>query len=321
MRYNHINALGRDASVLGFGCASLGSRIGARAGTRAVQLALDRGINWFDVAPPYGDGEAERHLGLALGKRRADAIICTKFGLARPRISAAKRLLRPLAQRALSLYPQLRSKISAARPHSARQPVEAAAVGRWLDESLHRLGTDYVDVFALHDPTAAELADDALFEALATLKRRGVIRAVSVAGSIEATELAHRYQRNMDFVQFADSPYVDGANRLAQIDDDGRLAWVSHGVFGSGTLDRFLNEPDEMQQRLGTLIRLPADGVHSTPSDLLLRYALSSNPRGVVITSMFDPEHLEANCLIANESPDLQLAPAVRRLIGGAPGK
>lgn len=99
MRTVRVAALGCDVPVLGFGRASLGSRISASKGERALAVAREHGVRWFDVAPPYGDGEAERLLGRFLhGGKRDEAIICTKFGLDRPRISFAKRLARPVAR-------------------------------------------------------------------------------------------------------------------------------------------------------------------------------------------------------------------------------
>src|SRR5262249_28655811 len=48
-----------EASALGFGCASLGSRVSASHGLSALARAHEAGINWFDIAPAYGAGEAE----------------------------------------------------------------------------------------------------------------------------------------------------------------------------------------------------------------------------------------------------------------------
>src|SRR5438105_10248388 len=83
--------LGREVSALGFGCASLGSRVSEAQGLRALGLAYERGVTWYDVAPPYGDGEAEGILGKFLAGRRERVAICTKFGIPRPVVSPAMR--------------------------------------------------------------------------------------------------------------------------------------------------------------------------------------------------------------------------------------
>src|SRR5580692_6033576 len=71
-------------SRLGLGCASLGSRIGASAGARALSAAHEAGVTWFDVAPPYGLGDAELLLGEFLRGRRHGVSVTTKVGIAPP---------------------------------------------------------------------------------------------------------------------------------------------------------------------------------------------------------------------------------------------
>ena len=62
-----------SASRIGFGCASLGSRIDSRSGLRALSDAFDRGVNWFDLAPSYGNGQAEAIFSQFLEGRRSVA--------------------------------------------------------------------------------------------------------------------------------------------------------------------------------------------------------------------------------------------------------
>jgi hypothetical protein len=59
VRLARVPRLDRDVSVVGLGCASLGSRISAADGRRAIDRAIDLGLTWFDVAPSCGDGHAE----------------------------------------------------------------------------------------------------------------------------------------------------------------------------------------------------------------------------------------------------------------------
>jgi len=84
---------------------------------RAVARALEAGVNYFDTAPQYGDGESERNLGRLLEKLRpADAVIGTKVRL----------------------------------PGSARGSI-SAGVSSSLEASLQRLGLEAVDIFYLHN--------------------------------------------------------------------------------------------------------------------------------------------------------------------------
>jgi aryl-alcohol dehydrogenase-like predicted oxidoreductase len=106
-------------SVVGLGCNNFGMRIDAAATDRVVAAALDSGINFFDTADIYGGTQSEEFLGRALGRRRREAIVATKFGMA------------------------VDDKRRGARPEYVR---------RAADDSLKRLGTDYIDLYQLHQP-------------------------------------------------------------------------------------------------------------------------------------------------------------------------
>ena len=101
------------------GCMNFGKRTPEREASRIVDLAIERGVRLFDTANAYGDGESERVLGRILGGRRGQVHIATKVGWWRQEGLGAER-------------------------------VRAA-----LDESLARLGTDYVDLYYLHVPDPA----------------------------------------------------------------------------------------------------------------------------------------------------------------------
>ena len=92
-----IRGTGIETSAIGFGCASLGSRVSRAAGLRALEDAFERGVTWFDVAPAYGSGQAETILGEFAARRRDRIGICTKVGMVAPRrnaiVTLAKRML------------------------------------------------------------------------------------------------------------------------------------------------------------------------------------------------------------------------------------
>jgi aryl-alcohol dehydrogenase-like predicted oxidoreductase len=71
-----------SASVVGLGCNNFGMRINFEQSAAVVDAALDEGITLFDTADIYGDTKSEEFLGRALGARRTDIIIGTKFGMA-----------------------------------------------------------------------------------------------------------------------------------------------------------------------------------------------------------------------------------------------
>ena len=72
-----------EVSLVGYGASPLGNVFGETdvgEGRRAVSLAIDFGINFFDVSPAYGDTLAETRLGQALHGRRDEVVLATKFG-------------------------------------------------------------------------------------------------------------------------------------------------------------------------------------------------------------------------------------------------
>lgn len=110
-----------SVSVVGLGCNNFGMTIDADATQTVVDAAIEAGINYFDTADLYGRGKSEEFLGAALGSRRDQVVIGTKFG--HPGAL-------PEGQRG-------------GDPAWIRQAVEA---------SLSRLNTDRIDHYQLHMP-------------------------------------------------------------------------------------------------------------------------------------------------------------------------
>lgn len=141
MEYRRMGESGLTVSVLGYGANNLG-RAGtmsedAKGAAAVVNAALDAGITYFDSANVYGKrtGLSEELLGKALGTRRDEAVIATKFGM------------------------RLKEDV----PHSARGS-RRYMLAR-LEDSLRRLGTDYIDLYYYHSPdplTPLEETVDAL---------------------------------------------------------------------------------------------------------------------------------------------------------------
>jgi aryl-alcohol dehydrogenase-like predicted oxidoreductase len=133
-----------EVSVVGLGCNNFGWRIDADASAAAVNAALDAGINFFDTADLYGAGASEEFLGRALGPRRSEVLIATKFGM------------------------QMDVERRGARPEYVRQAAE---------NSLRRLGTDRIDLYQLHQPDAQVPIAETL-GALDDLVRAGKVREI-----------------------------------------------------------------------------------------------------------------------------------------------
>jgi aryl-alcohol dehydrogenase-like predicted oxidoreductase len=133
-----------EVSVAGLGCNNFGMRIDEGASKRVVDAALDAGINHFDTADIYGKGRSEEFLGRALGSRRRDAVITTKVGMGVP---------------------------------EGEPSASEARVTRVCDESLGRLGTDYIDLYLLHQPDPTTPIAETL-SAFAKLVAAGKVREI-----------------------------------------------------------------------------------------------------------------------------------------------
>ena len=156
MEHRAFGKTGLRVSVLGFGCGNVGGlmiRGAAAEQERAVARAVELGIDYFDTAPSYGDGESERNLGRVLRVLGVPAHVGTKFRVDFPDLASLRDV--------------------------------PGAVARSLEASLHRLGMERVDLLQLHNLIARERRDgflgvrdvlDAVVPALERLREQGKIR-------------------------------------------------------------------------------------------------------------------------------------------------
>jgi len=295
MRTVYNSVLKRSVSAIGFGCASLGSRISPSEGVRSLGQAYDLGVNWFDVAPPYGDGQAEGILGSFLSGRRDQALICTKVGIARPEISTVKRLFRSPARWAVQAFPDLRKQISRARSVGARPQLEPATIRKSVEASLRLLRTDYVDVLALHEPSIEDATNPEVIETLANIRKKGQARAISIAGSVDAILAGRHASTIFEGAQFPNSPFSRNIDEIRKSDAAARFFFVTHSVF----------DP-EVSKRLAQSLNMKSDRprIERSPAQLLIDYALAKNPAGTVVLSMYSGQHIIENCMRASQEVD-----------------
>jgi hypothetical protein len=279
---------------LGFGCASLGSRISAEAGLRALHEAHERGVNWFDVAPAYGAGEAEAILSRFVKARRDRLLLTTKVGIAPPARLGAMRLLYAAGRPVIGALSGLRRafrKVSATR--NVHVPLTATLIEESICASLARLGTDHVDVYALHDPDPADVARDEVLRALEAVKARGQARLVAVAGKRAACEAAARVGAPYDLLQMSVADLAAGRAGFAAAGQH----LVAHSIFGVDGLKRRLDAALAADPAKAQALRAAGyDGPPAQASaDLLIDCAFALNPTGVVLASMFDARHRAHN--------------------------
>lgn len=313
MKLVFVEAIGRNVSSIGFGCASLGSRIGARQGIETLERAYEAGVSWYDVAPSYGDGMAETIWGEFASRKRDRVCVCTKVGMRPPKTSATMRLLKPLSRIAIAAVPGLKKYASRVRSTPFKVPLSAELIRSSVEESLVRLRTDYVDVLALHRPTAEELMREDIIRAVERVVQDGKARAISVAGNLEAGMTALDESLPYRFVQIANTPLEPNLAKL-QARAHRHRTFVTHGTFSG--LDRVvakLNARKEILVALGDL------GYRGSPTEIavafLADYAFATNSTGVTLVSMFKKEHLDSNLRrLKNDPTPERLNPIVAAL-------
>lgn len=285
-------------SGIGFGVASLGSRISPREGLEALDRAYDAGVRWFDVAPSYGDGQAEQLLGRFLRGKRDGVTICTKVGILPPRPSLPKRLLRPLLRTAISLAPGLRATVKRHRPAATKPPLVAERIGQSLDASLQRLGTDYVDLLALHEATPEEVVRDDILRALEDVLASGKAKTISIASFAPSIRAGLGASGLYGAVQIANNPYDNGLDQIANaLPPDRPVKQVTHSVYGaSGMIDQVTKA---IQSTPPVAQAFAEAGYTGAARDIaiayLLDFALAGNPDGTVLLSMFSRDHMARN--------------------------
>jgi D-threo-aldose 1-dehydrogenase len=213
---------------LGLGSAPLGGLFEAVTEDevhRVVDAAWSAGIRFFDTAPLYGHGLAEKRLGEVLRtKPRDEFVLATKVG----------RLLRADAP------PEPGQAYVGVPPVNPVFDFSYDGVMRSVDESLARLGLDRIDILHLHDPDDHyEEALRGAYRALDTLRSEGTIAAVG-AGMNQAEMLAS-FARDANFDCFLLAgryTLLDriGAKELLPLCVERGIAVVAGGVFNSGIL-------------------------------------------------------------------------------------
>lgn len=149
MEYRRLGTSGLQVSAVGLGCNNFGGRNTLEQTKTIVKKALDTGITLFDTADVYPpvpglQGKSEELLGKALGRRRQEAVIATKFGM-------------PMGEGPYG-------------KGGARRYIMSA-----VEASLKRLNTDYIDLYQIHQPDANTPVEETL-SALDALVQSGKVR-------------------------------------------------------------------------------------------------------------------------------------------------
>lgn len=301
MQKRNLGSSNLQVSVVGVGCMNFGPMCDQPTTTAVVNKAFELGINFFDVADIYGGkmGLSESMLGKALGSRRHEAIVATKFGA------------------------KLGSGGGAGEGRGS-----AAYIATAVEDSLRSLGTDYIDLYQHHFPDPATPLDETLraldklvsqgkvryigcsnysaaqvTEAMAIIKDAGLEPLVSaqnryslITRDIEA-ELVPACQRlGIGILPYfpLESGLLTGKYRQGQpLPPDSRFAkWRGGGAFASDARYRIIDQLDALAGRWGRSVL-----------DLSIGWLAAQPAVASVIAGVTRPDQLEQNAAAGNWQP------------------
>lgn len=183
-------------SELGLGCARIGGifQRDPAAFVRLLATARDQGINFFDTADMYSQGESESLLGRAFRRRRDQVIIASKVGYCLPTQRRIVARLKPFVRPVIRLLRINRDRLPSAVRGELAQNFSGVYIRKAVEASLRRLRTDYVDLLQLHSPPADVIERGDWAEALAALKRSGKVRYYGIScDTIAAAQAALKF--------------------------------------------------------------------------------------------------------------------------------
>jgi|HigsolmetaAR203D_1030402.scaffolds.fasta_scaffold06951_3 aryl-alcohol dehydrogenase-like predicted oxidoreductase len=226
-----------EVSAVGFGCWPIGGQFlldghpdgygeaDDSVSVRAIERALELGINFFDTADVYGTGHSEEVLGRALKGRRYEAVIATKFGFT---------------------YDE------ASRNVYTRIDVSPNYIALACERSLRRLGTDYIDLYQIHPGRIPEERIDSVIHSLEQLKKKGWIRAYG--WSTDDREMAETFARKSAVAAFQHPLNVLADSPMVEFCEQHGVTSINHMPLAMGLLSG----------KYGRSSKLPADDVRGS---------------------------------------------------------
>jgi len=318
-----------------FGTGRLGGtveRYDKREAVAILRAAKDAGINCFDTADIYGQGNSERLLAEAFRQYRDEVVYATKGGY----VLSAKALLlakiKPLVRRFLKARPAISKAAARARGGQMSKCFSREHLTRAVNASLSRLKTDFMDIYQLHSPDPVHLTDSDAFDTLAELKSCGKIRSYGVS-VLSWEDVPLCFGRGVSWIQVAAdlSTRTDQAEWCARAADE-QVMLVARQIFSAGLLLRDPAElgPVDCAGDDDALARLKAclEAVRriGDPAGVMLRYLMHHAPFGAFIFATTRLPNLRQNiaalgqpAFLPDEVSKLQgcFPPGARSLTGG----
>jgi aryl-alcohol dehydrogenase-like predicted oxidoreductase len=295
MDYRKLGETGLVVSEIGFGTWGIGGNAYGHVddieSRKALRVALETGINFFDTADLYGNGHSEELLGEVFSDCRDRVIIGTKGGML---------------------------------PHTTfdmPQDFSPQHIVRAIDESLQRLRTDYIDLYLLHSPSIEDLQHNKdVLQVLETGKSEGKIRSygISTRSPQDAIQAVDEFGFDVVEVNFnmidqraLDSGFFDRAKagNIGVIVRTpltfGYLTGKLHGDEQFESLDHRANWPKNQLERWAQAPQLFSFlyKKEHTPAQTALRFCLDFNVVSTVIPGMMNVNEVLENAAVSEMTP------------------
>ncbi|WP_426528003.1 aldo/keto reductase [Bradyrhizobium sp. McL0615] len=307
MRYRQFGKTGWRVSEIGFGGARIGGLLakdGGRASSlRTLEAACDAGINFYDTADMYSQGESEVLVGNAFRNKRDKVFIATKGGYCLPKRKRLIQLIKPFAKPIVRALGLRRSAVPAALSAPLSQDFSPGYLREAVEASLRRLQSDHIDLYQLHSPPREELTGSRLqdaLELLGRLKTEGKIREYGIAldsvyDAVHCLDMEGLASLQMPF-GLMDLQALDGVFDKVS---ERQLGIIARGCFGGGALKQSLTETElrasEPQWERALQIKRLAEQMQRSALEAALQFALSVERISVTILGMRTPEHVATN--------------------------
>ncbi len=295
MQYRKIGNTDIEVSAVGFGVWTVSTTwwgLGDEDyGVSLLRQAYDLGITFFDTADTYSNGAGETILAKAFGDMRDKITIATKFG-----------------------YDFYNNTGDRTGHQELPQDFSPKFVRFAVEQSLQRLGTDYIDMYQMHNPRMSAIASDELFAALEDMKREGKIRTYGAAlgPAIGWEEEGHAVmqERSIDVLQMIYNLFEQdpGRNLLstAEAEGIGVLVRVPHSsglLEGKYTEETTFSENDHRSHRqrewltegLKKLEKISflTEGTGRTIGQAAIQFVLASPAIASVLPNIYNPDQLK----------------------------
>jgi aryl-alcohol dehydrogenase-like predicted oxidoreductase len=184
MIYRILGKTDLEVSVIGMGCSGIGRSLhnnNTGESLRTLTRAFECGINFFDTAPNYSNGESEILIGKALKGRRDNIIISSKVGVDSTAAGLLAKKIKPYLNPVRNILNPLKYSLPRIYKTQRRLNFSPDFIFKTVEGSLKRLQTSYLDLLLLHHPTNKILETGEFLPAFELLKSRDKVKFFGVS--------------------------------------------------------------------------------------------------------------------------------------------